>query len=208
MLLPQENLTLLQKVAFSSLVRPGEPPSLTRVPFLSQAPAKARVLQSRIPPRFAKKQNSLCLEQSDVTVAGNSLGTEIWESNSPGECGSACSKGFHRAGQSSGVCSNDGVRGSEETTFSCLMLGVGGELADMWSSICSKLCCSAILLLLLAMSFSCLFLDSLFYIKILLYNIFCLVGLHLLETFAFLHFLISSPEQLVRCFSLSCLSVP
>lgn len=58
------------------------------VPFLSQAPAKARVLQSRIPPRFAKKQNSLCLEQSDVTVSGNSLGTEIWESNSPGKFGS------------------------------------------------------------------------------------------------------------------------
>ncbi|KAM6047593.1 protein PRRC2B isoform 6-T14 [Chlamydotis macqueenii] len=49
----------------------------------AQAPAKARVLQSRIPPRFAKKQNNLCLEQSDVTVSGNSLGTEIWESNSP-----------------------------------------------------------------------------------------------------------------------------
>ncbi|KAM6315967.1 protein PRRC2B isoform 5-T7 [Podargus strigoides] len=49
----------------------------------AQAPAKARVLQSRIPPRFAKKQNSLCLEQSDVTVSGNSLGTDIWESNSP-----------------------------------------------------------------------------------------------------------------------------
>ncbi|KFO99133.1 Protein PRRC2B [Calypte anna] len=49
----------------------------------AQAPAKPRVLQSRIPPRFAKKQNSLCLEKSDVTVSGNSLGTEIWESNSP-----------------------------------------------------------------------------------------------------------------------------
>uniref|UniRef100_A0A8B9PBL8 Proline rich coiled-coil 2B n=1 Tax=Apteryx owenii TaxID=8824 RepID=A0A8B9PBL8_APTOW len=49
----------------------------------AQAPAKARVLQSRIPPRFAKKQNSMCLEQNDVTVSGNSLGTEIWESNSP-----------------------------------------------------------------------------------------------------------------------------
>ncbi|XP_030142333.4 protein PRRC2B isoform X9 [Taeniopygia guttata] len=49
----------------------------------AQAPAKARVLQSRIPPRFAKKQNGLCLEQGDVAVSGNSLGTEIWESNSP-----------------------------------------------------------------------------------------------------------------------------
>uniref|UniRef100_A0A7M4EE00 Proline rich coiled-coil 2B n=1 Tax=Crocodylus porosus TaxID=8502 RepID=A0A7M4EE00_CROPO len=49
----------------------------------AQAPAKGRVLQSRIPPRFAKKQNSMCLEQGDVAVSGNSLGTEIWESNSP-----------------------------------------------------------------------------------------------------------------------------
>ncbi|KFV76205.1 Protein PRRC2B [Struthio camelus australis] len=49
----------------------------------AQTPAKARVLQSRIPPRFAKKQNSMCLEQNDVTVSGSSLGTEIWESNSP-----------------------------------------------------------------------------------------------------------------------------
>ncbi|KYO23315.1 protein PRRC2B isoform B [Alligator mississippiensis] len=49
----------------------------------AQAPAKGRVLQSRIPPRFAKKQSSMCLEQGDVAVSGNSLGTEIWESNSP-----------------------------------------------------------------------------------------------------------------------------
>ncbi|XP_061460390.1 protein PRRC2B isoform X2 [Rhineura floridana] len=50
----------------------------------AQAPAKGRVLQSRIPPRFAKKQNSVCLEQGDISVSGNSLGTEIWETNSPG----------------------------------------------------------------------------------------------------------------------------
>nr|XP_056716325.1 protein PRRC2B [Euleptes europaea] len=49
----------------------------------TQAPAKGRVLQSRMPPRFAKKQNSMCLEQGDVSVSGNSLGTEIWETNSP-----------------------------------------------------------------------------------------------------------------------------
>ncbi|XP_053138507.1 protein PRRC2B isoform X4 [Hemicordylus capensis] len=49
----------------------------------AQAPVKGRVLQSRIPPRFAKKQNSLCLEQGDISVSGNSLGTEIWETNSP-----------------------------------------------------------------------------------------------------------------------------
>ncbi|XP_077918034.1 protein PRRC2B isoform X3 [Halichoerus grypus] len=46
-----------------------------------QMPVKGRGLSSRIPPRFAKKQNSLCLEQSDVTVPGSSLGTEIWESS-------------------------------------------------------------------------------------------------------------------------------
>ncbi|XP_015265114.1 PREDICTED: protein PRRC2B [Gekko japonicus] len=49
----------------------------------AQVPAKGRVLQSRMPPRFAKKQNSMCLEQGDVSVSGNSLGTEIWETNSP-----------------------------------------------------------------------------------------------------------------------------
>ncbi|XP_049629936.1 protein PRRC2B isoform X4 [Suncus etruscus] len=44
-------------------------------------PVKGRGL-SRIPPRFAKKQNNLCLEQGEVAVPGSSLGTEIWESSS------------------------------------------------------------------------------------------------------------------------------
>ncbi|XP_021563256.1 protein PRRC2B isoform X2 [Carlito syrichta] len=48
----------------------------------AQVPVKGRGLSSRIPPRFAKKQNNLCLEQGDVTVPGSSLGTEIWESSS------------------------------------------------------------------------------------------------------------------------------
>ncbi|XP_065784298.1 protein PRRC2B isoform X11 [Muntiacus reevesi] len=47
-----------------------------------QVPVKGRSLSSRIPPRFAKKQNSLCLEQGDGPVSGSSLGTEIWESSS------------------------------------------------------------------------------------------------------------------------------
>ncbi|KAM7094047.1 protein PRRC2B isoform 3-T3 [Molossus nigricans] len=47
-----------------------------------QVPVKGRGLSSRIPPRFAKKQNNLCLEQGDVPVPGSSLGTEIWESSS------------------------------------------------------------------------------------------------------------------------------
>ncbi|XP_037348794.1 protein PRRC2B isoform X3 [Talpa occidentalis] len=46
-----------------------------------QVPVKGRGLSSRIPPRFAKK-NNLCLEQGDVAVPGSSLGTEIWESSS------------------------------------------------------------------------------------------------------------------------------
>lgn len=46
------------------------------------AQVKGRGLSSRIPPRFAKKQNGLCLEQGDVAVPGSSLGTEIWESSS------------------------------------------------------------------------------------------------------------------------------
>ncbi|XP_042334573.1 protein PRRC2B isoform X2 [Sceloporus undulatus] len=49
----------------------------------AQVPPKGRTLQSRIPPRFAKKQSNVCLEQGDITVSGNSLGTEIWETNSP-----------------------------------------------------------------------------------------------------------------------------
>ncbi|XP_024617989.1 protein PRRC2B [Neophocaena asiaeorientalis asiaeorientalis] len=46
-----------------------------------QVPVKGRSLSSRIPPRFAKKQNHLCLEQGDGAVPGSSLGTEIWESS-------------------------------------------------------------------------------------------------------------------------------
>ncbi|XP_054582703.1 protein PRRC2B isoform X1 [Eptesicus fuscus] len=46
-----------------------------------QVPVKGRGLASRIPPRFAKKQNNLGLEQGDVPVPGGSLGTEIWESS-------------------------------------------------------------------------------------------------------------------------------
>ncbi|XP_040819601.1 protein PRRC2B isoform X11 [Ochotona curzoniae] len=47
-----------------------------------QVPVKGRGLSSRIPPRFAKKQSNLCLEQGDVAIPGSSLGTEIWESSS------------------------------------------------------------------------------------------------------------------------------
>lgn len=39
--------------------------------------------------RFAKKQNSLCLEQGDGPMPGSSLGTKIWESSTQGR--SLCS---------------------------------------------------------------------------------------------------------------------
>lgn len=61
-------------------------------------PVKGRGLSSRIPPRFAKKQNSLCLEQGDMAVPGSSLGTEIWESGSQGEVGALLTKAGHFPG--------------------------------------------------------------------------------------------------------------
>lgn len=64
-----------------------------------QVPVKGRGLSSRIPPRFAKKQNGLCLEQ-DVTVPGSSLGTEIWESSSQGKGGACLSRGGALSGDS------------------------------------------------------------------------------------------------------------
>ncbi|KAG9472163.1 hypothetical protein GDO78_020995 [Eleutherodactylus coqui] len=43
-----------------------------------QVPTKSSSIQSRIPPRFAKKQNGMCLDQTEVP------GKELWESNSQG----------------------------------------------------------------------------------------------------------------------------
>ncbi|XP_018420844.1 PREDICTED: protein PRRC2B isoform X4 [Nanorana parkeri] len=43
-----------------------------------QVPNKSTNIQSRVPPRFAKKQNSMCMDQTDVA------GKEIWESNGQG----------------------------------------------------------------------------------------------------------------------------
>uniref|UniRef100_H3BCR3 Proline rich coiled-coil 2B n=1 Tax=Latimeria chalumnae TaxID=7897 RepID=H3BCR3_LATCH len=47
----------------------------------AQGSIKGRSISSKMPPRFAKKQNGLSLEQGEVTVS-SSLGTEIWDSNS------------------------------------------------------------------------------------------------------------------------------
>ncbi|OCT67133.1 hypothetical protein XELAEV_18038415mg [Xenopus laevis] len=43
-----------------------------------QVPSKGSSIQSRIPPRFAKKQNGMCLDQANVTAK------EIWESSGQG----------------------------------------------------------------------------------------------------------------------------
>lgn len=45
-------------------------------------PGKNRVIVSKIPPRFAKKQGSLTIEQPEEALSSNNLGTEIWETNS------------------------------------------------------------------------------------------------------------------------------
>lgn len=45
-------------------------------------PVKNRNITSKIPPRFAKKQGSMSIEQPEETLSANNLGTEIWETNS------------------------------------------------------------------------------------------------------------------------------
>ncbi len=45
---------------------------------------KNRAITSKIPPRFAKKQGSMSMEQPEEALSSNNLGTEIWETNSSG----------------------------------------------------------------------------------------------------------------------------
>ncbi|XP_028318054.1 protein PRRC2B isoform X3 [Gouania willdenowi] len=50
-----------------------------------QGPAvagKNRAITSKMPPRFAKKQGSINIEQPEEVISPNNLGTEIWETNS------------------------------------------------------------------------------------------------------------------------------
>ncbi|CAM9139893.1 unnamed protein product [Lampetra planeri] len=49
---------------------------------LSTYPMKNRPVASKIPPRFAKKQGSMSIEQAEEALTSNNLGTEIWETNS------------------------------------------------------------------------------------------------------------------------------
>ncbi|XP_049321745.1 protein PRRC2B isoform X2 [Astyanax mexicanus] len=43
---------------------------------------KSRSIPSKMPPRFAKKQGSLSMEQPEEPLSASNLGTEIWETNS------------------------------------------------------------------------------------------------------------------------------
>ncbi|XP_078141974.1 protein PRRC2B isoform X3 [Centroberyx gerrardi] len=45
-------------------------------------PVKNRTITSKIPPRFAKKQGGMSMEQPEESLSSNNLGTEIWETNS------------------------------------------------------------------------------------------------------------------------------
>ncbi|XP_077442047.1 protein PRRC2B [Vanacampus margaritifer] len=45
-------------------------------------PVKNRSVASKIPPRFAKKQGGMSIEQPEETLSSSNLGTEIWETNS------------------------------------------------------------------------------------------------------------------------------
>lgn len=43
---------------------------------------KSRPITSKMPPRFAKKQGGMSIEQPEETISTSNLGTEIWETNS------------------------------------------------------------------------------------------------------------------------------
>uniref|UniRef100_A0A6Q2XCR7 BAT2 N-terminal domain-containing protein n=1 Tax=Esox lucius TaxID=8010 RepID=A0A6Q2XCR7_ESOLU len=47
-------------------------------------PVKNRPITSKMPPRFAKKQSSMTMDQPEEGLSANNLGTEIWETNSSG----------------------------------------------------------------------------------------------------------------------------
>ncbi|XP_072227936.1 protein PRRC2B isoform X2 [Leuresthes tenuis] len=50
---------------------------------VAAVPVKNRTITSKIPPRFAKKQGSMSMEQPEEAISStNNLGTEIWETNS------------------------------------------------------------------------------------------------------------------------------
>ncbi|XP_075115098.1 protein PRRC2B isoform X3 [Leptodactylus fuscus] len=74
-----------------------------------QVPTKNSNIQSRIPPRFAKKQNGMCLDQTEVP------GKEIWESNSQGISVQSSSDTWSKPGSSFSTesASSEGFKGSQ-----------------------------------------------------------------------------------------------
>ncbi|XP_076867600.1 protein PRRC2B isoform X2 [Brachyhypopomus gauderio] len=48
----------------------------------AQVAVKNRSIASKMPPRFAKKQGSMSMEQAEEPLSTSNLGTEIWETNS------------------------------------------------------------------------------------------------------------------------------
>ncbi|XP_073496803.1 protein PRRC2B isoform X8 [Phyllobates terribilis] len=74
-----------------------------------QVPTKSSSIQSRIPPRFAKKQNGMCLDQADVP------GKEIWESGSQGIAVQSGSDSWGKPGNSFSTesASSEGFKGSQ-----------------------------------------------------------------------------------------------
>ncbi|TSL28246.1 Protein PRRC2B [Bagarius yarrelli] len=48
------------------------------------ATVKSRAITSKMPPRFAKKQGGISIDQSEETLSTSNLGTEIWEASSAG----------------------------------------------------------------------------------------------------------------------------
>ncbi|XP_072286156.1 protein PRRC2B isoform X3 [Pyxicephalus adspersus] len=74
-----------------------------------QVSNKGTSIQSRVPPRFAKKQNSLCMNQADVTS------TEIWESHGQGLSLQSGSDTWSKPGSafSTESSSTEGFKGSQ-----------------------------------------------------------------------------------------------
>ncbi|KAG9472161.1 hypothetical protein GDO78_020995 [Eleutherodactylus coqui] len=74
-----------------------------------QVPTKSSSIQSRIPPRFAKKQNGMCLDQTEVP------GKELWESNSQGISVQSGGDTWSKPGSSFSTesASSEGFKGSQ-----------------------------------------------------------------------------------------------
>ncbi|XP_043914129.1 protein PRRC2B [Protopterus annectens] len=80
---------------------------------IMQVSGKSRAVSSKIPPRFAKKQNTMTLEQGEAVVSNSSLGTEIWETHGQVQSSSGNSWTKSVTTFSSGESSTEGFKGSQ-----------------------------------------------------------------------------------------------